>query len=436
MTGGGLGGAPTTATAQKRSKKPASLRGAKGSSKAKDDTQEETLEDGAVASTPLLGALVDTLDEAPTEDLPAVSQSVKGLGATVIADAVRDVSKEEAAQHKHDNKALQAAIKIDAPGLKPAERERLEQAESSIELERKQSASGHALTNDVLFTMRNERMKDVDKNGDGMLDSKELGKQIHKAWRGVQHLRTAELRAKEKPNLQEFIKGVNNYITQGRKGKKTVTEKDLTHLLGDGTLPNDVPVDDKLVNGNGERSKALFKYADGNHDGELDEDELFAFFNPSEVAEESDSERSRYLDFLAQDQFDAADADKNGKVSLTEYTKWQKSLWHSPTEDKHWSKRFKQLDKDRSGSLNVKEMKAAVMQKESKKFDGPVNDMLHIADTNKDGRVSLDEIKSHSKELASERDGLGRVADFFDDQHLLDKRLTQAQMSIKQRGGL
>ena len=44
-------------------------------------------------------------------------------------------------------------------------------------------------------------------------------------------------------------------------------------------------------------------------------------------------------------------------------------------------------------------------EKESKKFDGPVNDMLHIADTNKDGRVSLDEIKSHSKELAKPRFG-------------------------------
>jgi Ca2+-binding EF-hand superfamily protein len=393
-------------------------------SKAHDHRGGEGGEGGAALDgTPLMKDLVDTLDEAPTRSIDAASATVRDIGAGVIASAVEKVDQGQLADEAADASAIDADIGAN-PMLSPVQESEAAQAEGELRAESEPVETHKSVTNQVLFSMRKELVQDVDQDGDGLLSKAELTAQVKKAWSHVQRLRDAELRAKEKKGLTDFIHSLAG------PAAASVTEQQLLGSFEEGSLPSGVPVSEKLSS-DAERARSAFRFADADRDGRLTESELFTMFNPSLASESSAAERRRYLDFTGDEDFYGADGDGDGKVTLDEWHQFR--LRDDPDfllDDKtfmamDWKNRrkeFRNADANGDGALSKRETEALAEAQDADKYAMPVALVMGMADDNHDGQLSLAELDKHTKQF----DSTGSQ-DFFTIPSLIDSKIAAAK---------
>jgi Ca2+-binding EF-hand superfamily protein len=126
------------------------------------------------------------------------------------------------------------------------------------------------------------------------------------------------------------------------------------------------------------RMQARFQSADANHDGDLSPQELAGYFSRRvrERFQKLDTNGDGRLDtneLAGHERVAASDRDGDGAVSLQEFT---------AAHDARWLTTIERADKNGDGVLTPKEL-------------GPVRWLrLHVADTDHDNQLTLDEIRS------------------------------------------
>jgi len=137
---------------------------------------------------------------------------------------------------------------------------------------------------------------------------------------------------------------------------------------------------------------AKFDIADANKDGFLDAEELPVAF----YAELHDG----VLELVAVANMQEKDKDGNGELSFDELFEAEHEEAQSvPGDDsEHWIKTFEGLDKDRSGGLNLAEMK----HWESGEYDASqiINHVFEVADKDKDLHITSSEFEAAQASLA------------------------------------
>uniref|UniRef100_A0A914HVY5 Reticulocalbin-3 n=1 Tax=Globodera rostochiensis TaxID=31243 RepID=A0A914HVY5_GLORO len=144
-----------------------------------------------------------------------------------------------------------------------------------------------------------------------------------------------------------------------------------------------------------ERDERRWKVADYNSDGKLDRTEYGCFMHP----EDCDHMR----DIVVQETVEDIDKDKDGFVDMAEYIgdmyrpddypelNGKEPEWVQSERDMFKEHR----DKDKDGKLNKDEMRDWVMPLNFDHADAEAKHLLHIADDNKDGKLSPEEILNH-----------------------------------------
>ena len=87
--------------------------------------------DGDAAQDPM-GALISTLNDAPTADLSAVSETVKDMGETAVAQTVEDVDEEQQLVDKGETAAIEDAADAN-PKLTREQRSAIDRAEGELD---------------------------------------------------------------------------------------------------------------------------------------------------------------------------------------------------------------------------------------------------------------------------------------------------------------
>uniref|UniRef100_A0A0A9WL96 Reticulocalbin-3 n=1 Tax=Lygus hesperus TaxID=30085 RepID=A0A0A9WL96_LYGHE len=128
--------------------------------------------------------------------------------------------------------------------------------------------------------------------------------------------------------------------------------------------------------------------ADSNGDNNLTKDEFFAFLHPEETP--------RLRDLVVLETIESIDKDKDGKISLSEYTR---DLFQGEDEEEQpeWLKieieHFNvHRDKDKDGFLDNEEVKDWLAPQDYDHADAEAKHLIYEADKNNDEQLSKDEI--------------------------------------------
>merc|ERR1711865_1185964 len=162
---------------------------------------------------------------------------------------------------------------------------------------------------ETVLASRGESMKDIDTNGDGLLDEKEVSKEIQGDMVKVDEINMMQQMHDEKQGLTTLIKALD----QNKDGELTQKE-----MFGDPELWS---VDPKAPKAEKKEQEALltslFKTADENADGKLDVNELFVFHNAQTLAT---TEPAEYFKIKALDHVAYMDKNSDEKVDWKEFS--------------------------------------------------------------------------------------------------------------------
>jgi calumenin len=200
-----------------------------------------------------------------------------------------------------------------------------------------------------------------------------------------------------------------------KDGRLTVREYTAEHLgaeeaTDDMSVPEKIDFEDWRA-----YTRVQFVLADANGDGWLSEKEYFDFLHPEE------SDNPRLHDFLVQQDVHDCDTNGDGGASFDEFYDalyprfYDSEAMELPEKadeeeeddekadeeaDKAKAKKiFERLDLDGDGTLTSKEMAGVFDElhpRESKYTSQMVATMMRDADTNKDGKLTLDEMVENS----------------------------------------
>jgi Ca2+-binding EF-hand superfamily protein len=363
--------------------------------------------------------MAEAMADIPAKDVKAKDDTAKVLGETVFKGGVEDVEELQAEdpmleQPIEDIELINNQI---AGGDKAKVEKALDDLEKADEEFAGEEEKDAAV--ETVLAGRGEQMKNIDANGDGLLDEKEVSKEIQKDMVKVDEINMMQQMHDEKKGLAELITALD---------KNKDEELSLKELFGDPQLwkvnkdsnKSQQKIENKMLT-------SLFDIADENADGKLDVNELFVFHNVQTL---STTEPKEYFKIKALDHVTYMDTDKDGEVDWKEFQNFMlphvkaaiqvESGKGSAVDPKqiatHMSK-FKELfdeaDLNSDGTLDKDEMAQNLKEREEWIKGEAASETMEVADDNKDGKVSLNEVIKNAGEYGA------KTEDFFEDSELL-----------------
>lgn len=92
-----------------------------------------------------------------------------------------------------------------------------------------------------------------------------------------------------------------------------------------------------------------------------------------------------------QEMIDECDKDGSGTIELTEFIAMMQRLRKHSDEESELREAFKVFDKNRDGLLSAEEVRYVMTNLGEKMTDDEVEDMIHDADTDRDGQINYEE---------------------------------------------
>ncbi|XP_022338893.1 calumenin-B-like isoform X2 [Crassostrea virginica] len=139
-----------------------------------------------------------------------------------------------------------------------------------------------------------------------------------------------------------------------------------------------------------ERDERRWKAADKDNDGFLSKEEFADFLHPEEA--------EHMRDIVVKETMEDIDKDKDGFISLEEYIG---DMWPDKNEEEpEWVKTeretFKTLrDKNGDGKMDLEEVKNWIIPPDYDHTEAETRHLIHESDSDKDGKLSKDEILEH-----------------------------------------
>jgi Ca2+-binding EF-hand superfamily protein len=340
------------------------------------------------------------------------------------------ISLRELLDHVGDNKDVHAAFKGWHVGFKEADADKngqLNLKELSALLSRVSRQDQHTLVQDSEASTALSIMDGMDTNRDGKLSLRELvakvgdRKELHGAFKGWHdgfkqadldkdgHLTVKELTAL----LAKVSRNNQHELVQSSEATTAAKILDGLDADKDGKMSLHELIDH--MSDKPELHEAFkgwhggFKAADADKDGHLDLEEVTSLIShlsrkgQQELVQESDASVSSQL-------LDGLDTDRNGKISLKELVDHAGDESNLHASFKGWKVGFQEADKDGDGELTEAELTSLLShvstENQHELIQGSEAEtaalILDGFDTNKNGQVSLRELREHvgdSKEL-------------------------------------
>jgi len=143
-----------------------------------------------------------------------------------------------------------------------------------------------------------------------------------------------------------------------------------------------------------ERDKRRWSVADKNKDESLDKDEYTCFMHPEACDE--------MKDVIVSETVEDIDKNKDGVVDLEEYINDLYRPEHYPDQkdEPDWVKSEREMfktfrDKNGDGKLDKEEMREWITPSGFDHAEAEANHLMHLADDDKDGKLSKDEVLAH-----------------------------------------
>lgn len=139
-----------------------------------------------------------------------------------------------------------------------------------------------------------------------------------------------------------------------------------------------------------QRDERRWKTADKDNDGFLTKEEFADFLHPEEA--------EHMRDIVVKETMEDIDKDKDGYISLEEYIG---DMWPDKNEEEpEWVKTeretFKTVrDKNGDGKMDLEEVKNWIMPPDYDHSEAETRHLIHESDSDKDGKLSRDEILEH-----------------------------------------
>ncbi|XP_011434992.2 calumenin isoform X2 [Magallana gigas] len=139
-----------------------------------------------------------------------------------------------------------------------------------------------------------------------------------------------------------------------------------------------------------QRDERRWKTADKDNDGFLTKEEFADFLHPEEA--------EHMRDIVVKETMEDIDKDKDGFISLEEYIG---DMWPDKNEEEpEWVKTeretFKTVrDKNGDGKMDLEEVKNWIMPPDYDHSEAETRHLIHESDSDKDGKLSRDEILEH-----------------------------------------
>lgn len=209
----------------------------------------------------------------------------------------------------------------------------------------------------------------IDRDGDNQLDKEEL---IAYQIRLTEHNNKKQARRVMEKNDED--------------GNGVVTLAEIWLHSEEGDVPEESDMNEQQRN-----LKAKFTSADANGDGSLDQQEFLAFVTPER--------HERMIDHLVQDQLNAYDKDGDGDISRREYMSTFNPEGLKDDDLPEWVGDEKanfdyNLDKNQDGRLDRSEIRSWVVPDDATTFDVEARHILYNADTNRDRKVTVEELQA------------------------------------------
>lgn len=365
--------------------------------------------------------MAEAMADIPAKDVKSKDDTAKVLGETVFKGGVEDVEELQAEdpmleQPVEDIEIINNQIAAGDKAKVEKALDDLEKADEEFAGEEEKDAAV-----ETVLAGRGDKMSDIDANGDGLLDEKEVSKEIQKDMGKVDEINMMQQMHDEKKGLAELITALD---------KNKDEELSLKEMFGDPQLWRvDPSAPKESAKEQQKMLTALFDLADENADGKLDVNELFVFHNAQTLAT---TEPKEYFKIKALDHVTYMDKNGDGEVDWKEFQDFMlphvkaaikaedTALGNSKADDAsiktHMSK-FKELfdeaDLNSDGKLDKDEMAQNLKEREEWIKGEAASETMEVADDNKDGKVSLNEVIKNAGEYGA------KTEDFFEDSELL-----------------
>jgi Ca2+-binding EF-hand superfamily protein len=359
--------------------------------------------------------MAESMADVPAKDIKSKDDTAKVLGETVFKSGVEDMEELEAEDPfleqpiedlEKDSNGLDAN---EEEGLKAVEEE-LKEADVQFEEEEGKDAATEAV-----FASRDQDMKDLDTNADGVLDTKEVANEIDEDMKEADEVSMLQQMKDETPALKHLVRIFD------KNGDGELSFKELFGRENEKNM---------------KKYSAEFKMADQNEDGKLDVEELFDLHNM--VWMKHWIAPQAFFALKAQDHISFMDTNGDGGVDWSEFSTFMKPHIEEAIKEGNLNeemlengygktpeevmaghlKRFKELfneaDLNKDGQLTEKEMEVNLKDRESWMSLAAANGVISMADDNKDDKLSLNEVIKNADKFGA------KTEDFFEDQDLLN----------------